>query len=244
MGDGDDVITEDFRHEELRRFVVDPDAYLRGTAQLDVRRRILRHMVPSVEGLTLVDIGCGDGSVSAQFVAQVQRLVLLDRSATMLERAKDRIQPDATSKVEFVHGSLEQFQSEPADVVLCIGVLAYVPDVGDALRRVSELTKADGRVIVQFTDSASWCGAAFRGYFRLRGCLGKPSLLNGTSFDSVTTSAASVGLSPVDCVRHWPLVPGMGRLPEKLQHRYLMSTSGAGEGPGRGSETYVLFRKR
>lgn len=241
------MIADDFRQEALHRFIATPDVYLRGAAQLEVRRRILRKLVPSLVGLSLIDIGCGDGSISAQFAAEAQRLVLVDRSATMLERARARIRPDEISKVELFHGSLDELQSEPADVVLFIGVLAYVPDVGDALRRLSRLTRPDGRVVVQFTDSATMCAGVFRRYARLWGRLGKTYLtLNETTFEGVGRLADAAGLERVDHVRHWPLAPGMGRLPENVQHRYLTSTStsGSGEGPARGSETYVLFRKR
>lgn len=217
--------------------------YLRGKAQLDVRRRIVRQMIPSVSGLSLLDIGCGDGSVSVQYVAEARHLVLVDLSEGMLERAKSMIQPDDMSKVEFVQGSLEDFKSEPADVVLLIGVLAYVPDVGDALRRVSELTRPDGRVVVQFTDSATWSAAVLRNYSRLRS-RGKIYTLNVTSYERVSALAEAAGLQRVGRARHWPLGPGMGRLPDNVQHRYLTTTLGSGEQRARGSENYLVFRKR
>ncbi len=242
------MVLDDFREDELRRFVVNPESYLRGEAQLRVRRELLRALLPLVDGLSLIDIGCGDGSLSLQFVSEAQRLVLLDRSATMLERAKGKLQPGWTDKVEFVLGSLEEFDRPPADIVLCVGVLAYVADAGEALRRVSDLTRVGGTAVVQFTDADAWSRAIPRCVARVQGHQSKGYLLNSTSFNNVSKVAGAVGLQPVDCVRHWPLLPGMGRLPARLQHRYLSGTLHSGDGRGRGSgwgsETYVRFHKR
>jgi len=69
---------------------------------------------------SVLDLGCGTGSATLAFARAGLRAVGLDRSAEMLERARE-YGKDETLAVEFVEGDMIELDPlEPADLVTCI----------------------------------------------------------------------------------------------------------------------------
>jgi SAM-dependent methyltransferase len=133
--------------DNVRRKFNDPDHYLCDNFEVTSRAGILRKMLPSVEGLTILDIGCGDGSLSLQFLAEAEHVTLVDLSQGMLLRAEAKIPPALSHKVTVANADLMQFvPTEPADVVICVGVLAHVERLGPAILKLASMTKT-GRTV-------------------------------------------------------------------------------------------------
>ena len=59
-------------------------------------------MVEGVDRSLILDIGCGDGSLSLPLLDDRSRLTLLDFSEGMLERARQNIPPGMNTRVEIV----------------------------------------------------------------------------------------------------------------------------------------------
>jgi SAM-dependent methyltransferase len=114
------------------------------------RETVLELLDESGASGTLLDFGMGPG-VFAQAVADRGfEFVGVDISPEMVERARDLGIPRAT----YVVGDLDalgQFR-ERADVVLAVGLIDYLEDPEDGLRRLSECLRPGGVLIVSFRN--------------------------------------------------------------------------------------------
>ena len=114
------------RHSDRVRAYYDSDAYLAQNVIVPIRARLVKDLLGDLHDARVLDLGCGDGSISRSLLAGGNRLTLVDFSAPMLKRARDATPPGAA--VEFVESDLSDYQpSECFDVVMCVGVLAHVP---------------------------------------------------------------------------------------------------------------------
>jgi SAM-dependent methyltransferase len=202
--------------DRVRDKFSEPDRYLQNSFQIVGRAAILRMMLPSLQGLTILDVGCGDGSLSLQFLAEAKHVTLVDLSIQMLLRAERKIPSEFSSKVTLLNAELTQLQvTEPADVVICVGVLAHVGFLEPAIRKLAALTKIGGKCVVQITDVDRIFGRIQCAWSNRNG--GKPrgagySLLRvgGAELQSV---AESVGFRFCQRKNHCLLLPGMGYFP-------------------------------
>src|SRR2546423_8693350 len=132
----------------------DTDAYLRNDTVIPIRARLVRELLGDVTGMRVLDVGCGDGSLSTQFLDRSNSVTMVDFSQRMLDRARMNLKPRGIgARVEFVRADLFEFEAEaPYDVVLCIGLLAHVAEPGTAIEKVAELVAAGGRCVLQVSD--------------------------------------------------------------------------------------------
>jgi ubiquinone/menaquinone biosynthesis C-methylase UbiE len=194
--------------ESVRRRFNDPDHYLYNNFEIISRAGILRTMLPSAEGLTILDVGCGDGSLSLQFLAEAKHVTLVDLSKGMLLRAEAKIPPALFHKVTIANADLMQFvPAEPADVVICVGVLAHVERLEPAIRKLVSMTKVGGRCVVQITDHDRAVGRIQSAFSR-----GTYPLLSISGFE-LQQIASAAGFRNCQRANHYLLLPGMGRLP-------------------------------
>jgi cyclopropane fatty-acyl-phospholipid synthase-like methyltransferase len=172
------------------------------------RAAILRTMLPGVEGLTILDVGCGDGSLSLQFLGEAKHVTLVDLAKGMLLRAEAKIPPALSHKVTVANADLMEFvPTEPADVVICVGVLAHVERLGPAIQKLASMTKVGGRCVVQITDRDRAVGRLQNVF-----CRGTYPLLSigGSELRQIASGA---GFRMCQRANHYLLLPGMGRLP-------------------------------
>jgi len=202
----------------VRKRFSKPDHYLFKAFQIVTRAHIVRTMLPSVDGLTIFDIGCGDGSLSLQFLPEIKRLTLVDLSPAMLSRAESNIPAEYAPKVSLTNSDLMQFlPPAPADVVLCVGVLAHVESLASAIQKLASLTKPGGRCVVQISDHDRLLGKV---HYALAGSRrgttrngGYPLLRTGNG--ELQEIASSVGFRCARRRNHCLTLPGMGRLPSR-----------------------------
>jgi SAM-dependent methyltransferase len=88
-------------------------------------------MLPSIEGKTVLDLGCGVGDQAAEFVARGARVIGLDTNEELLGEAQSRRLPRA----EFRHVDLRTLDDVEviADGLWCSFAAAYFPDLQAAL---------------------------------------------------------------------------------------------------------------
>ena len=235
------------RHSQsVRRFFAEPDRYLGNDSRLMVRRLLCGQMVEAVDRSLILDMGCGDGSMSLPLLAPECRLTLLDSSAPMLERAKRNIPRRLESSVETVCQDLMEFApTERYTLVLCLGVLAHVPDVGEALAKIASLVRSGGHCLLHITDASRWLGRINYAYYgwrsRVRPSHGYP--LNRLKSGKLVADADALGLRLVECRNYSLTFPGLRRLPNALQfrleRRFLNSRFSR-----HGGESLSLFQRR
>jgi len=130
---------------KAKAFFDQTDLYLRNSFGIRLRAGIVRELLGDLTGVSLLDIGCGNGSISLQFISETERLTLIDFSEKMLEKARLNTQELFRKQVSYLSEDFLSYVSpEPFDVVLCLGVLAHVASVANAVAKISSLLKPRG----------------------------------------------------------------------------------------------------
>ncbi len=134
-----------------------PDWYLKGyAANIRVRAETVQTFLGDSGCDRVLDIGCGDGSLSLPLVGRARHITFLDRSAAMLDRVKSRLPSPTTATFGFVQSDFleAKFAQAEFDLVLGVGVLAYVKDVNEFMAKVRYCLKPGGLAIVECTNTA------------------------------------------------------------------------------------------
>jgi predicted TPR repeat methyltransferase len=195
-------------HDVIRAFF-ETDAYLTANPLIPIRARLVGELLSEVAKGRILDLGCGDGAISLPLLTRSDHLTLVDRSNTMLDRAKARTPYGAP--VEFVQADVLDYAPDGLyDAVLCVGVVAHVASVTGLVTRVAEAVSPGGLCIIQITDDAQPLGHFLNRYARVRRA--------GWSRNEMTVTAlvclASQHHLDVVAVRRYGLaLPGTGVLP-------------------------------
>lgn len=133
-----------------------PQKYLsRRGYDIRIRQETVQDLVKGKSFQRILDIGCGDGSISLPLLHDHNRLTLLDMSSSMLTLARSKVPVELTQNVELIN---DEFMAAPLDraaydLVLCLGVLAHVNSPEDIISKISSILVPGGFVILEFTDS-------------------------------------------------------------------------------------------
>jgi 2-polyprenyl-3-methyl-5-hydroxy-6-metoxy-1,4-benzoquinol methylase/uncharacterized protein YbaR (Trm112 family) len=128
------------------------------TWELDLPSRVryvydYLQMVPGgLDGATVLDAGCGNGTLSAGLAASGAQVVALDYSEH-IERAeaeKKRFAGAAAERLDYVQGDLQHppFAPKSFDVLYSDGVLHHTPNTRTSFAAVTPLVKNRGRMFV------------------------------------------------------------------------------------------------
>jgi SAM-dependent methyltransferase len=102
-------------------------------------------------GEKVLDIGSGagfDSLIAARMVSPAGRVVGVDMTPAMLDKARSAAQEAGIGNAEFRHGYAETLPIEDgwADIVISNGVLNLIPDKPAALREMARVLKPGGRL--------------------------------------------------------------------------------------------------
>jgi arsenite methyltransferase len=121
--------------------VGDPDAFER-------KKAVTRdHLTPES---TVLEIGCGTGTLSLEMARHAGHIHAMDISAEMIRIADGKKAAQGTTNVTFHHGTLDQaspFDPEQFDAVWAYSILHLVDDRRRTLRALFELLKPGGTFI-------------------------------------------------------------------------------------------------
>lgn len=212
------------------------DAYLRRNPIVPIRARLVSELLADLQGARVLDLGCGDGSVSRLLLAN-NHLTLVDLSEAMLERARQA----GGSTTRYVQADALTWRPDDTyDAVLCIGLVAHVDSPRRLLEQVAAAIRPGGRCVIQITDAGSCLGWLQTRYSRHRRREGYP--LNEFTRQQLAVLAAEHELTPIADRRYGLLLPGTGHLPQRwqawLEERF---TSGALSLVS--AEVLVVFKK-
>ncbi|KUL42340.1 class I SAM-dependent methyltransferase [Actinoplanes awajinensis] len=109
-------------------------------------------------GFTLLDVGCGPGTITADLAAQVTRVTALERTDAALDLARAEITRRGLTNVDFAVGDVHalDFPDDSFDVVHAHQVLQHVADPVAALREMRRVTRPGGLVAVRDGDYAGF----------------------------------------------------------------------------------------
>ena len=116
--------------DKIQQAFDQPQRYLTGTVyNITIRMETVQDFVRGRGRVErILDIGCGDGSLSLQLLNPDTRITLLDRSEAMLRTAASRIPDSLKANVSIVNDNLltTELPTDEFDLIICVGVLAYV----------------------------------------------------------------------------------------------------------------------
>jgi ubiquinone/menaquinone biosynthesis C-methylase UbiE len=158
----------------IRAAFEQPQWYLQRTAfNIALRSEIVLEFLNGVQCNSILDIGCGDGSLSLPLLNSDSHVTYLDQSATMLEIVRSRIPATVSSNTRIVNGGFMEADLEPAslDLIICVGVLAYIKieDRPNFMAKIKGLLKPGGLLILECTDGPHFLSRIKRGYASLVG---------------------------------------------------------------------------
>jgi ArsR family transcriptional regulator len=100
--------------------------------------------------LQVADLGCGEGYLTIEAARWASRVIAVDRSAAVLERAKGLARRRRVSNVVWKRGELEKLpiRDETVDVALLSQALHHARDAGRAVNEAARVTVPGGRVLL------------------------------------------------------------------------------------------------
>jgi len=120
----------------------DPDSTRR---KLDIVRGLLR------PHHTLIDVGCGTGSIALELAPSANHIHGVDISGEMVRIARDKALAQSIDNVEFHQGGaldgLRQFDDGSIDVISAFNILHLVKDRDAVLRRIFALLRPGGSFV-------------------------------------------------------------------------------------------------
>ncbi len=108
-------------------------------------------VIPPKAGERVVDVGCGAGIdtlIAAKMVGPKGRVIGVDMTAAMLDKARGAVRSGGFENAEIREGLMEKLPVEDAwaDVVISNGVLNLTPDKSAALREMNRVLRPGGRL--------------------------------------------------------------------------------------------------
>ena len=198
----------------------------------------------------ILDIGCGDGSISYPLLTEKTRLTLLDFSSSMLAAAKSNVPPAFSGNVDFVNRDFmdAMFVPQSFDLILCIGVLAHVVSPADFIAKMVSLLKPNGKIIVECTDSSHFMSGLVSPVETMWALI-RPSKhtydLNAITYSGVVEMLGHHGLRPTATFRYGAPLPGTSRfLSQESLYKVMRSVFGtlaANRNKWLGNEYISLF---
>jgi 2-polyprenyl-3-methyl-5-hydroxy-6-metoxy-1,4-benzoquinol methylase len=142
--------------EDAPQNVYDDPRFLAGYAQLDrfgagwrqaMEQPALLELLPPVEGLRVLDLGCGAGQLALHLAnAGAAAVLALDVSEQMLALARaERSHPRVTYRRQAIEDA--DFPAEQADLVVSTLAFHYVADYASLVRRIARWLAPGGRLV-------------------------------------------------------------------------------------------------
>jgi ArsR family transcriptional regulator len=109
--------------------------------------RALGQLLPPLE---VADLGCGEGYLTIEAARWAARVIAVDRSDAVLERAKGLARRRRVSNVVWKRGELDKLpiKDHAVDVALLSQALHHAHDPARAVSEAARITKPGGRVLV------------------------------------------------------------------------------------------------
>jgi len=215
-------LQSNLKTDKVRHVFENVPSYVNGR-QLDIRMRVstVGEWAATVGWKRLLDIGCGSGAISLPLLSSARHLTLLDLSESMLNTVRANVPGAMSSNVEIRNEDFMAANFEPRsfDLVVCVGVLAHVVSPTDFIKKIAEVLRPGGSLILAFTDSYHLIGRIARFTGGLKELMAPAKYpVNLLSFREIAEILARNQLRMISKYRYAEmLLPGIERIvPPKL----------------------------
>ena len=199
-------------------------SYLEKKFGIQLRALVVKNLLGEIKNSDILDVGCGDGSISLQFADLSNYITLIDTSLKMIEVAKKNSAEEFKNQIKFINTDFDSFSSgSQYDVIIMIGVLAHFPSIEGVFNKIYLMLKPGGKCVVQFTDSEKLIAKINYWYYQFLSSCGKNAYaykVPRIKHDSVIKQIRESSLQVNSEIRYSLMLPGMGRLPDKFLFRF------------------------
>lgn len=186
------------------------------------RRDTVAAFASTVPWRTLLDVGCGDGSISLPHLCSGTRLTLMDLSAAMIRHATSRVPSSLSGNVTLCNDDFltANFNGTHFDLIVSVGVLAHVDSPDAFIAKFRSLLCPNGHLIVEFTDCCHFVGRLGRFWGGFKELLAPARYqTNKLSYASVAPLFEKHGLHLVSCFRYSRIpIPAVDRVLGEERH--------------------------
>ena len=231
------------------KFFFNNSDYLKNSSdRISIRSTLVKEFLGDINNARILDIGCGDGSLSLQFLNKTNSITFVDISDRMLEKVRERVPPDLASNALLLNDSFDAVSDDDFfDIVICVGVIAHVPSVDLLFNKIAKVLKKNGLLILETTPNPYPIGRFMLPYYFLRelifGSLPKYHK-NRLKIADLFKATKSRGFKQLKAIRYSFPLPGMSHWPQSLKLRYTLFTLNNRLMSRFGSEHIFLFQKK
>ncbi len=233
---------DESRSGQAKAFFEQSAIYLANRPSIRLRSEIIRNLLGEQSGCRMLDIGCGDGSLSISYIAE-NNICFLDFSTAMLEHVKESIPREFQNHATLLQANVEDYNfSEKFDIILCVGVLAHVRDTDKILNKIESILKPEGLAIFQLSHTGHF-------YYRLRSFFQSEKKeqygysLNKIDPDYLIKKLKVLGLNVLKRCQYPVVFPLVGRLGTDFTFFFLKSVYKSRIFQFLASEHVMLFQK-
>ncbi|MDB4513367.1 class I SAM-dependent methyltransferase [Akkermansiaceae bacterium] len=175
-------------------------SYIGGNSTIIARQCFAKRLTQDINTQSILDLGCGDGSIGVSVSDSKSHLVLMDLSEKMLEVASENAKKKRISNFEIKKGDVTEFRyGSTFDLVICLGVLAHVPSIKECIQTISVHLSSGDKAMVQFTEKNSLQGRVAYKWFSKASA---SYCVNETSMEILNPIFEKVGLKIIDELRY------------------------------------------
>lgn len=235
-------------NQDKVRIFFDRLDYLKNSSdRIAIRSQIVQQFLGDRSGVKILDIGCGDGSLSLPLLNKNNHITLVDISDQMIAQARKNIPTQLIHNVNLINGSFELVSDDSKfDIVLCVGVIAHVPNVELLWQKIATTLKPGGLLIIETTPNPYPIGKLLFPYYFIRNRLSGKSARynkNRVKVANLLESAKGIGLELLNSVRYSFPLPGMTHWSHEAKMRYTLFTLNNSFASRFGSEHIFLMQR-
>lgn len=159
----------------VKELFEDTELYLTYDYNLQIRKETVLSFTSNLHFKSVLDIPCGNGSISIPLLNQLHKLTLIDISSNMVALAKKNVDETNLNKVEFINKDFFEIDipEKSYDLVICLGLLAHVNSPEQLLNKLSKIVSPNGYLIIQNTDSSHFYSHLIHLYLGLKRIISK-----------------------------------------------------------------------
>lgn len=101
----------------------------------------LLDIIKTNETDTVLDIGCGVGTISVPLSSKVSHVTGIDLSPVMLEILEERLKSEKITNFTFYNTDLKEFRYDNFDIVIASRSLNYVSDIEKVIEKINSISK-------------------------------------------------------------------------------------------------------